>query len=58
MQNCPHHWTRDLFTSVSLVRFKNIAAICGSFMYRIRDGSQKYSVTLYGELTSYNIILE
>ena len=28
------------------------------YMYSIKNGSQEYSVTLYSELTSYNIILE
>ena len=28
------------------------------YMYCIKDGSHKYSVTLYSEFTSYNIILE
>ena len=28
------------------------------YMYSIKGGSQKYSVTLYSQFTSYNIILE
>ena len=28
------------------------------YMYSINDGSQQYSVTLYSEFTSYNIIHE
>ena len=28
------------------------------YMYSIQDGSQQYSVTLYSELTSYNISIE
>ena len=28
------------------------------YMYSVKDGSQEYSVTLYSELPSYNIILE
>ena len=28
------------------------------YMYSIKDGSQQYNVTIYSELTSYNIILK